>query len=256
VDFALRVLEIRHGSGQTGSMEYAGVVPMDAPDPSAELEARVRGLSYPVFQLRPQASLTRIPGASFMEMGTAAATGTNAPTVVSESSVSFNYTLWRHPDDHSDPRNEVELDPGIRRSIDEEPPWGRPAWVIERAQLLKYPMLWEAVRSSWQASPDRERHSLSQQLVDHTNHILRNRFREELGLPHGPSEDDDGWGVKPSAVRDAAVTVDGQERSAVQIDTDPFVYAVGFRVDENVVCTTVVPRDSLPLIDLALTAYE
>ena len=42
-------------------MEYAGVVPMDAPDPSADFEARLRGLSYPVFQLRPQPSLTRIP---------------------------------------------------------------------------------------------------------------------------------------------------------------------------------------------------
>ena len=42
----------------------------------------------------------------------------------------------------------------------------------------------------------------------------------------------------------------------MQIDTDPFVYAVGFRVQENVVCTTVVSRDSLPLIALALTTYE
>lgn len=236
-------------------MEYAGVVPMDAPDPSTGFEDRVRGLSYPVFQLRPQPSLTRIPGASFMEMGTP--TGMGASAGVAESSVSFNYTLWRHPDDHSDPRNEIELDPGLRRSIDEEPPWGRPAWLIERAQLLKYPMLWEAVRSSWQALPDRERHSLAQQLVDHANHILRNRFREELGLPDLPSEGDDGgWEAKISAVRDAVVTVDGRDRPAVQIDTDPFVYAVGFRVDENVVCTTVVPRDSLPLIDLTLTTYE
>ena len=227
---------------------------MDAPDPSAGFEARVRGLSYPVFQLRPQPSLTHIPGASFMEMGTP--TGADESVGVVESSVSLNYTLWRHPDDHSDPRNEVELDPGIRQSIDEEPPWGRPAWLIERAQLLKYPMLWEAVRTSWQASPDPERHSLAQQLVDHTNHILRNRFREELGLRDGPSEDDGGWEAKTSAVRDASFTVDGQDRPAVQIDTDPFVYAVGFRVDENVVCTAVVPRDSLPLIDLALVAYD
>lgn len=238
-------------------MEYAGVVPMDAPDPSIESEARVRALSFPVFQLRPQPSLTRIPGAGFMEMGTGVRAGTGAPMGVAESSVSLNYTLWRHPDDHSDPRNEIELDPGLRRSIDEEPPWGRPAWLIERAQLLKYPMLWEAVRTSWQASPDPERHSLAQQLVDHANHVLRNRFREDLGLPDLPSEGDDGgWEAKTSTARDAVVTVDGQNRSGVQIDTDPFVYAVGFRVDEHVVCTVVVPRDSLPLIDLAVTTYE
>ncbi|WP_431074567.1 hypothetical protein [Microbacterium phyllosphaerae] len=229
-------------------MEYAGVVPMDAPDPRIESEARVRALTYPVFELRPQRSLSRIPGAGFMEATQSA--------VVAESSVSFNYTLWRHPDDHSDPRNEIELDPATRRALEEEPPWGRPAWLIEQARMLKYPMLWEAVRTSWQASPDPERHSLAQQLVDHTNHILRNRFREELGLRDGPSEDDGGWEAKTSAVRDASFAVDGQDRPAVQIDTDPFVYAVGFRVDENVVCTAVVPRDSLPLIDLALGAYD
>ena len=71
-------------------MEYAGVVPMDAPDPSADFEARLRGLSYPVFQLRPQPSLTRIPGASFMEMGESAAAG--APMGLAESSVSLTYT--------------------------------------------------------------------------------------------------------------------------------------------------------------------
>ena len=113
------------------------------------------------------------------------------------------------------------------------------------------------MRTSWQASPDPERHALSQQLVDHANHILRNRFREELGLPDLPSEGDDGgWEAKTSAARDAVVAVDGRNRPGVQIDTDPFVYAVGFRVDENVACTVVVPRDSLPMIDLAITTFE
>lgn len=55
---------------------------------------------------------------------------------------------------------------------------------------------------------------------------------------------------------EASVTVDGRDRRAVRIDTDPFVYAVGFRVDEHVVCTSVLPRESLPFLDLALTTYE
>ncbi len=55
---------------------------------------------------------------------------------------------------------------------------------------------------------------------------------------------------------ETTVNVDGHDRPAIQIDTDPFVYAVGFRVDEHVVCTTVLPRDSLPFLDLALTTYE
>lgn len=221
---------------------------MDAPDPRGESESRVRALMFPVFQLRPQMSLTRIPGAGFME--------TTMSTGVSESSVSFSYTLWRHPEDHADPRNEVELDAETRRSIVEEPPWGRPAWLIEQAQVLRFPMLMEAVRTTWNALPDAETASLAHQLVAHTTHILRNTFRAELGLPADPGGEAGGWQPTLSAVRNCSARVDGGDRPAVQIDTDPFVYSFGFRVDEHVVCTTVIPRDSLPLIDLELTTFE
>ncbi|MGL3149568.1 hypothetical protein ACSS7Z_04335 [Microbacterium sp. A82] len=228
-------------------MEYGGVVPTDAPDPSIESEARLRSLDFPVFQLKPQPSLTRAPIAGFAESYGAAG--------LEELSVSFTYTLWKYPDDHSDPRNEIEMDERARRSIDEEPPWGRAAWLIEQAQIFRYPMLWEAVCTAWLASPDRERHSLPQQLVDHTNHVLRNSFREELGLPAGFSTRND-WNATVTAVTEASVNVDGRDRPAVQIDTDPFVYAVGFRIDEHVVCTSVLPRESLPCLDLSLTTYE
>jgi hypothetical protein len=228
-------------------MEYDGVVPTDAPDPSIESEARLRSLDFPVFQLKPQPALTRAPIVGHME--------SNGSASQEELSVLFTYTLWKYPDDHSDPRNEIELDERTRRSIEEEPPWGRPVWLIEQSQIFRYPMLWEAVRTARHASPDRELHSLPQQLVDHTNHVLRNSFREELGLPAGPSTRSD-WNATVTAVTEASVNVDGRDRPAVQIDIDPFVYAVGFRVDEHVVCTSVLPRESLPFLDLCLTTYE
>jgi hypothetical protein len=233
--------------GQTGSMEYGGVVPTDAPDPSIESEARVLSLPFPVFQLRPQPSLTRAPLASFTE--------SNGSAGQKELSVSFTYTLWKYPDDRSDPRNEIELDERTRRAIEEEPPWGRPTWLIEQAQIFRYPMLSDAIRTAWHASPERERASLPQQLVDHTNHVLRNSFREELGLPAGPSTRND-WKVTTTAVVEASANVDGCDRPAVQIDTDPFVYAIGFRAAEQVVCTSVLSRESLPFLDFALTTYE
>lgn len=228
-------------------MEYGEVVPTDAPDPSVEAEARVRSVSFPVFQLKPQPSLSRAPIAGFMESRGAAGR--------EELAVLFTYTLWRYPEDRSDPRNEVELDERIRRAIEEEPPWGRPAWLIEQAQIFRYPMLWEAVRTAWHASPDPQLASLPQQLIDHTNHVLRNSFRAELGLPAGPSTSTE-WKVTAASVAETTVNVDGHDLPALQIDTDPFVYAVGFLVDEYVVCTTVLPRDSLPFLDLALTTYE
>lgn len=228
-------------------MEYGGVLPTDAPDPSIESEAGLRSLDFPVFQLKPQPSLTRAPIAGYTE--------SNGAAGQEELSVLFTYTLWKHPDDHDDPRNEIELDERTRRSIEEEPPWGRPTWLIEQAQIFRYPMLWEVVRTARHASPDPERHSLPQQLVDHTNHVLRNSFREELGLLAGPSTRND-WNATTTAVTEASVNVDGRDRPAVQIDTDPLVYAVGFRVDEHVVCTSVVPRESLPFLDFSLTTYE
>ncbi|UYO96501.1 hypothetical protein OED01_12935 [Microbacterium sp. M28] len=228
-------------------MEYGGVLPADAPDPSVESEARLRTLDFPVFQLTPQPSLTRAPVVGFTEIGGA--------VELEELSVLFTYTLWKHPDDHSDTRNEIELDEQTRRDIEEEPAWGRPAWLIEQVQLFRYPMLWDAVRTARHASPDRVRHSLEQQLVDHTNHVLRNSFREELGLPAGPSTRTD-WEATVTSVRDGSINVDGRHRSAVQIDTDPFVYAAGFRIDEHIVCTSVLPRESLPFIDLSLTTYD
>lgn len=164
---------------------------MDTPDPSIESEARLREVGFPVFELRPQPSLTRAPITGFTE--------SSGPAGRDELTVAFTYTLWKYPDDHSDPRNEVELDERTRRAIEEEPPWGRPAWLVEQAQIFRYPMLSEAVRTAWHASPDPERASLPQQLIDHTNHVLRNSFREELGLPAGPSTSTD-WKVKAVAV--------------------------------------------------------
>lgn len=234
-------------------MEFGGVVPGDAPDPTIESEARLKSLPFPVMELIPQPTITRMPITGFSESG--------GPAGPEEMSASLSYTLWRYPDDRSDPRNELELDDRTRRSIEEEPPWGRPAWLIEQARVFKYPMLWEAVQTTWHAAPESDRTSVAAQLAHHANHVLRNRFREELGLAPGPGGPGGfgvhrGWEVTTTGVAPAALSVDGREQSAVQIDTDPFVYAVGFRVDEHVVCTTVLARDDLPSLRLALSTLR
>lgn len=228
-------------------MEFAGFLPEDAPDPRAVSEARLRAVSFPVFELLPQPAVTRLPITGFTE--------TSGWAGHEELTVEFSYTLWRYPEDRSDPRNEIELDEQTRRSIEEEPPWGRPAWLAEQAQLFRYPMLWSAVRTAWQASPDPERHALTPVLIDHTNDVLRNVYREQLGLPAVPTSfpDAGGWRATPTVVAPASLTVDGRDRSGLHIDTDPFVYACGFRADDGVVCTIVLPRDSLPFLDLEIT---
>lgn len=90
---------------------------------------------------------------------------------------------------------------------------------------------------------------------DHTDHILRNQFREELGLSADPRVDPES-NTTTASVSEASVEVDGEERPAMQIDTDPLVYSIGFPIDEQVTCTAVIPRDALALVDLAFTRFS
>lgn len=231
-------------------MEFSGYLPADAPDPRIEADAKIRALPFTALQLPPQPAIERMP--------LPALTTTTHGGGLAEASVSFSYTLWRYPDDHADPRNEIEMDASTRHAIENEPPWGRPAWASEQLQVFRYPWLWEATRTTWHAESDGERTSVRHLLADHMNHILHNRFREQLGLAPGPlvgSRAHSG-DVTTTGATEAGVVVEGVERRGVRIDTDPFVYGIGFRVDEHVVCTSVIPRDDLALVDLDHVAVE
>jgi hypothetical protein len=165
--------------------------------------------------------------------------------------VSVSYTLWRKPDDRADPANLAELDPQTRAALDDEPPWPRPAWLLETVQRLRYPQLWEVVRTTWHRNTS-EYSYLSHQLAAHANHILMNRFPDELGL-HPGSLADRTWQVPASAVNpEATLEIDEREVSASEIDADPLVYAVGAQLSPAVVVTVVLPRVDLPYIFLAL----
>jgi hypothetical protein len=157
--------------------------------------------------------------------------------------------LWRNPADRSDPANLADLDDDTRRSLDAVPPWPRPAWLLEAVERMRYPTLWEAVRTTWHRDPA-QHPPLADLLADHTRHVLMNRFREEHGLDlHGwdspalPSE----RSVRPGV----PVVVDGGEQTGAELDTDPFVYAVGAVLPSGGTLTAVVPRDDLTLLTLA-----
>ena len=122
-------------------MQIAGALPEDAPDPRLEVKARLRDLRFPLMSLAPQPSVEDTGAVSISE-------GTDAESR-SYVSVSVTYTLWRNPADRADPVNLAELDEQTRASLDETPPWPRPARLIELAEKLRYPMLWEAVRTTW-----------------------------------------------------------------------------------------------------------
>lgn len=225
-------------------MQIAGALPEDEPDPRLEVKARLRDLRFPLMTLAPQPSVEDTGAVSIRE-------GADAKGR-SHLSVSITYTLWRNPADRADPVNLAELDERTRASLDETPLRPRPAWLLELAEKLRYPMLWEAVRTTWNRDLSEDA-SLPRQLVDHTNYILMNRFRDELGISHGHISDP-AWAVKESAV-DTATTleIDGVETPAAQIDTDPLVYAIGAQLLPHVATTVVIAREDLPHLRLALT---
>jgi len=228
-------------------MWISGVLPPDAPDPRIERAEMVRALPFSIYGLVPQPSLEDLDNIGLAFVG-----GFERST---QSTVSVTYTLWRNPDDHDDPANLAEIDEITRDSLDQDPPWPRPQWLIEQAECMRYPMIWEAVRTTWTADAQ-EYQSLPNQLVQHVNHILMNRFRAELGIPDGPPSGPPGtepWHARLSAVNPKAhLEVDGHDVDAVEIDTDPFVYGIGAQLSPEIVVTVVIPRADLPMIRLAL----
>ncbi len=217
-------------------MRFEGILPEDAPDPRIEQARLLKLMPIPVMGLVPQPSLE--------EMDTAGFQSGEDDRGYSEMTASLSYTLWRNPNDHSDPINLADLDEQQRSAIEHVPPWPRPAWLVEHVGRLRYPLLWEAVQTSWHRDSS-ERTSVGELLVDHVNYILMNQFRQERGLSGNPW-DQPAPDVTVRAVnRRVSVLVDGVEVPAAEIDTDPFVYGIGAELDGGGVVTAVIPRAEL-----------
>ncbi|MGL3804986.1 hypothetical protein ACSYDW_02715 [Paeniglutamicibacter sp. R2-26] len=217
-------------------MIFGGIVPEDAPDPRIEQARLLNLMPIPVMGLVDQASLEEADTIGFQS-----SEGIHG---YSDMTVGLSYTLWRNPNDHSDPVNLADLDAEVRTAIEQVPPWPRPAWLAEHVGRLRYPLLWEAVRTAWHRDPS-ERTTVGELLVDHVNYILMNQFRQERGLSGYPW-DRPAPDVTVRAVnRRVTVLVNGIEMPAAEIDTDPFVYGIGSELGAGGVVTAVIPRAEL-----------
>ena len=219
------------------------MLPPDAPDPRLERAEMLKLMPIPVIELVDQASV------EVTDVG------------VGHSSDSFGYstvtanvsaTLWRNPGDRSDPINLAELDEHTRRSIEDVPPWPRPPWLIEQVERMRYPQLWEAVQTTWRRE-DSAHSTLESTLIDHARYILMNLFREELGLQFGEWESA-AFPTSLALRSGVAVMIDGAEILGSEIDTDPFIYAVGAKLASGGTLTAVVPREHLPYLDLRFSS--
>jgi hypothetical protein len=216
-------------------MHHAGVISEDSPDPMAEQWERIDEMPFRVFGLAPQSGLEEIGPSGF-------GSGYDADGT-RDGHVGLTYAVFRNPAERSDPANLADVDDAAREALEQRPSWPLPAWYLRQLDLQRYPMLWEAIRTSWHR--DAGEQSIDEALVDHTNYVLMNQFRVQRGL-------DGSFGSLPpapdvtaaSVQRGATLRVDGVDRPAVRIDTDPHVFAIGVPVDDTLV-TVVINRDEL-----------
>lgn len=225
-------------------MRVTGILPEDAPDPRAEQAERLKLMPIPVMGLVSQPSLE--------DTDTVGLVYSQDARGYSEMTASVTYTLWRNPADRSDPVNLADVNQQVRRAIESVPPWPRPAWLVEQVRRLRYPQLWEAVRTTWHRDPS-QRTSVRSVLVDHVNHILMNQYRQELGLSDTP------WDQPAPAVTDrmvndrVSVVVNGVEVPGAEVDTDPFAYGIGAELAGGGVVAAVLPRAELKRIQVQFT---
>ena len=215
-------------------MEFAGHITPDHPAPPT---ADDLDFAVPIATFVEQSALEELG------VGTVA----NGSTLVE---VALSFTLWRRPDDPEHPDNLADLTPEVRASLDVLPPWPLPAWMHESRRRMRYPSLWEAVRTTRVDPVQRADHATpAAVLVHHVNHVLRNTFRgervrgEHFGELLGAATE---RGVQPAVVSYDGVDVDG-----IQFDTDAHVTAIGVDLGDRLV-TAVVAREHLPHIRLAL----
>jgi hypothetical protein len=220
-------------------MQFAGVLPEDAPDPRFEQEQLLNSMPIAVYEFAAQRSV------EVTDIGVSSRTDGRGMNMMTAS---VSATLWRNPDDKSDPVNLADLDEQTRRSIEEVPPWPRPAWLIESVERMRYPRLWDAVQTTWHRD-EPEYSTLAYLVVHHANHLLMNHFREQLGL--GMHD----WDC-PALTSERVVTprvgvvIDDITVTGAEIDTDPYVYAIGAHLPSGGTLTAVIFREHLPFVDL------
>lgn len=167
-------------------------------------------------------------------------------------SITLSYTRWWNPDDHGDPVNERDLDPALRATLDAPPVRELSTRSEALRQGLRYPMLWEAVRTT-AVGAGRGLPDLAETLIAHVEHLLINRYRETRADPS------DQWAVlgrpRPGHLQPGSIDLDGVPRDGLLLDTDADVWAVGVALADRLV-TVGVDRDLLDGVDLRLVTVE
>ncbi|WP_104087709.1 hypothetical protein [Cryobacterium sp. N19] len=218
-------------------MHFSERDPEDFPAPPTIAEV-VAGFWVPVMSLVSQ------PAVEVRSVSTTGSSINGKPTLL--NSVSLSYTFWQVPGDHADPANLADLTAVELAALDAPPMRPLPDWMMAQRELMRYPMLWEAVMTTrpsndgWQ-TPEST-------LVDHVNYVVMNTFREQRAVGGFPGELDSP--ATRGDLEHASVRVDGADFPGVRLDTDPHVYGVGVALSDRIL-TAVIAREHLADITIA-----
>lgn len=218
-------------------MQVRGRLPEDAPDPRLRIIEQLRAMPVPILGLIPQPHVEDW-GSFSMSSGT-------SNGLMNQMTAGISYTLWRNPADRDDPVNLVELDEQTRRAIEMQTPWPRPEWLLDGVARMRYPTLWEAVRTIWRADGPYQP-TPAEELVRHVNHILTNHYSTRSADDPGSRRGRPQSSVSERHVEQhVSVLVDGVGVDGMRIDTDPYVLGIGADLGEAGVLTAVLDRDAL-----------
>ncbi|RWZ46143.1 hypothetical protein ELQ90_16085 [Labedella phragmitis] len=187
--------------------EVPGASARDLPAPASPEEVAAR-FGRPVFGLVPQ------PHVRELDVLSTVATGEEL------SEVSVSYSFLAEPGDPTDPRNLVPTVRDIDGWLEKAERDGQPEWFVRGLQSMRFPMVWEAVRTTTRVDPWAA--TTAERLAAHMEHVLLNtaderQRRDDSGIPSLDA------GVTAAHALPANVAVDGAERPGIQIDTDATV---------------------------------
>ncbi|MFS4505647.1 hypothetical protein ACMA46_05350 [Clavibacter sp. Sh2141] len=193
---------------------------------------------------------TFVPQPSLEEWGMNRGTQTRDGGPETLLDASLMYTLWRNPDDRADPVNRGPLTDAELAALDEPTPRPLPAELEAVRQRMRWPSLWEAVKTTVMHPPGAGIFvpDLAGALLQHAEHIIVNSFRDaRTGDAFPPVISDAPAADDLDRVR---IEVDGVLVDGLRLDRDADVVAVGAQVGDRIL-TAVVPRAELAHVRLA-----
>ncbi len=202
----------------------------DMPAPPGVDEIATR-FGDPVLAFAPQPRLEEFASAQTMVLGRFV-------------EISLSYSFFKNPLHHADPANQVPLTSDQQRAIERAENDHMPPWIADQVTRMRYPVIWEAVRTSVPIPAERSR-PLESRLAAHMGDVLRNTFPGRVRSRRG------GIPVVAAALRDEDVVrgvpiiVDGETVRGYRVNTDPDVVVMGARVDSRYM-TVVLDRKIVP----------